>query len=141
MNRKTAGIATVTVLVGSIVLTACGGGGSSTVDGLRDDLKTKAAVKEISHYETQIKSKTVCTRKVKGVCKSTKTEKETKRVKVIDKAAKPALYCVELDDVNGSVKDDDVWYTVTLATYVKAAAKDEGDPIKKMSYSHSGCWR
>ena len=140
MNRKTAGITTVTALVGSIVLTACGGGGSSTVDGLRDDLKTKAAVKEISHYVIKPKTKRVCTGT--GVKRKCHTVTDgTKRVKVIDKAAKPALYCVELDDVNGSVKDDDVWYTVTLATYVKAAAKDEGDPIKKMPYSHSGCWR
>lgn len=140
MNRKTAAIATATALVGSIALTACGGGGSSTVDGLRDDLKTKSAVKEVSHYETKKKTKQVCTGT--GTKRRCRTVPDgTRRVKVVDKAGKPALYCVELDDVNGSTKDDDVWYTVTLATYTKAAAKDEGDKVKKMSYLHGGCWR
>lgn len=127
----------------ALALTACGSGEPTTVDGLRDDLKTQAAVKEVSHYETKTKYKTKCVAKdKKGRCTSSvKVANGTKREKVVDKPAKPALYCVELDDVNGSTKDDDVWYTVTLATYVKAAAKDEGDPIKKMPYNHSGCWR
>lgn len=127
----------------ALVLTACSSGEPTTVDGLRDDIRTKAAVKEVAHYKVKAKTKRVCAAKdKKNRCTRYEDKPDgTKRVKVVDKAAKPALYCVELDDVNGSAKEDDVWYTVSLATYLKAAAKNEGDPIRKMSYSHSGCWR
>jgi len=105
------------------------------VSGDRDDVKKVDAVKEKSHKE--LASSTTCTRRVAGKCKATKTTKTWK--KVVDQAAKPALYCVELDNVNGSAKDDDVWYTTTSAVYWKAVAKHEGDRMKFMPL-HGGCW-
>jgi hypothetical protein len=142
LQPKPSNLALVVGLVTGGVLIASCSSGSTTVDGRRDDVKTKAAVREVSHYETKAKTKRVCvSRNKKGKCTSYVDRPDgTKRVKVVDKPGKPALYCVELDDVNGSKSDDDVWYTVTMSTYVKAAAKDEGDKIKNMSYNHSGCW-
>lgn len=130
------------LLIGStlVALAACSGG-SSEVKGLRDDVKTKAAVIERSHYELKKKTKTECTRRVKGVCKSSRTVPDgVKRVKVVDRPGQPALYCVELDDVNGSKSDDDAWYTVNLVDFTKAAAMNEGTKIK-FTPKHSGCWR
>ena len=106
-----------------------------TVSGARDDVKTVAAVKERSHKVKT--SKRECTRKVNGKCKSYRTVTGWK--KVVDKQGKPALYCVELDNVNGSAKDDDVWYTTTSTTYLKALALSEGDAIK-FKPLHGGCW-
>lgn len=105
------------------------------VTGARDDVKQKAAVKERSHKEKTSERK--CTRKVNGRCKSYRTVVGWK--KVVDVRAKPALYCVELDDVNGSTKDDDVWYTVRSTTYWSAAGKPEGSAVK-FTPIHGGCW-
>jgi hypothetical protein len=105
------------------------------VSGDRDDVKYKAAVREKSHKE--LASSTKCTRRVAGKCKATKTTKTWK--KVIDRRAKPALYCVELDNVNGSSKDDDVWYTTSSSVYWSAVAKHEGDRMK-FKPIHGGCW-
>lgn len=118
-----------------LAVAACGGTGTSAVKGDRDDVKNRAAVKELSHKG--LASSTTCTRKVAGKCKSYKTTKTWK--KVVDRKAKPALYCVELDNVNGSAKDDDVWYTVQASTYWSAAGKQEGSPMK-FTPIHTGCW-
>lgn len=107
-----------------------------SVWGHRDDIRTVAAVKEKSHQEK--KTKRVCSRRKDGKCKSYKTIPDGTR-KVVDRAAKPALYCVELDDVNGSAKDDDVWYATTQVVYLKAASLSEGDTIKFLPL-HGGCW-
>lgn len=141
MNRTARAIVAGTATALAFGMVGCSGG-STTVDGLRDDVKTKPAVREVSHYVIKAKTKRVCVAKdKKGKCTRSEDKPDgTKRVKVIDKPGKPALYCVELDNVNGSKSDDDAWYTVDMSTYVKAAAKDVGDPIKKMSYNHSGCW-
>lgn len=105
------------------------------VNGDRDDVRKVAAVKEVSHKEKKTERK--CTSKVNGKCKAYKTETSWK--KVVDKSAKPALYCVELDNVNGSSKDDDVWYTTSATTYLKALGKDEGEALKFRPV-HGGCW-
>lgn len=130
-------------LAGALLTTSCSSDGPTTVDGLRDDLKQAAAVREVYHIATQARTKTECaSRNANGKCTSYRTVGDgTKRVKVVDKPGKPALYCVELDDVNGSKSDDDVWYTVSLSTYVKVSASDEGAAVKDMSYLHAGCWR
>jgi len=107
----------------------------TSVHGLRDDIKSTKAVAERSH-KVKTTSKE-CTRKVNGKCKSYRTVVAWK--KVIDQHAKPALYCVELDNVNGSSKDDDVWYTTSWATYHKAALLAEGDAMK-FTPIHGGCW-
>jgi hypothetical protein len=121
-----------------IGVTACSANApaQSDVSGARDDVKKVAAVKEVSHKVK--KTKRVCSLKVSGKCKSYKTVDDGYK-KVVDKAGKPALYCVELDDVNGSSNDDDVWYATTASTYLKALALEEGDAIKFRPI-HGGCW-
>jgi hypothetical protein len=108
----------------------------TTAWGGRDDLKTVPAVKEVSHQEK--KTKRECSRRKNGKCKSYRTVSDGYK-KVVDVKAKPALYCVELDDVNGSAKDDDVWYTISMSTYFKASRLSEGDTIKFLPI-HGGCW-
>jgi len=107
-----------------------------SVSGARDDVRSVAAVKEVSHKVK--KTKRVCARKVAGKCKSYKDVPDGWK-KVVDTRAKPALYCVELDNVNGSAQDDDVWYTTSITTYLKAQALSEGDAIK-FKPLHGGCW-
>ena len=107
-----------------------------SVTGTRDDVKKVAAVKEVSHKVPKYKSK--CVRKVAGKCKAYKSVRDGYK-KVVDKAGKPALYCVELDNVNGSAKDDDAWYTVTASDYTKALFKAEDEHLS-FKPIHSGCW-
>jgi len=123
--------------VGAVALSvaACGASGPSEVKGDRDDTRKIAAVKELSHKEKKTERK--CTRKVNGKCKSYRTETTWK--KVVDRAGKPAVYCVELDNVNGSAKDDDVWYTVRQHDYTIALFKAE-DAGLKFTPIHTGCW-
>ena len=128
-------------IVGALVLgvAACGSPNApdqTKVSGNRDDVKKVEAVKEKSHKVK--KTKQVCSRKVAGKCKSYKTVADGTR-KVVDRKAKPALYCVEVDNVNGSAQNDDAWYATTGTTYLKALALEEGDAIKFKAL-HTGCW-
>lgn len=132
--RNAVGIATLMLAVA-----ACGSPNAPAqkpVSGDRDDVKSVASVRETSHRVA--KTKRVCSRKVAGKCKSYKTVPDGYK-KVVDRRAKPALYCVELDNVNGSSKDDDVWYTTSSATYFKAVGLAEGDAMKFRPI-HGGCW-
>ncbi|QKY79565.1 hypothetical protein SEA_PHTOWN_82 [Streptomyces phage PHTowN] len=115
-------------IAGALMLgvAACGSDGPSEVTGTRDDVRKVAAVKEKSHQERT--SKRECTRRVNGSCKSYKTVKGWK--KVVDRAGKPARYCVELDDVNGDKGRDDEWFTVTHHDYTKALFKAEDEGLK-----------
>lgn len=132
------------VAVLGLALTACGE--PKEVSGVFDETKYKAgkpAVQEKSHMVTKTRNKTTttCTRRVKGICKSsvTTTKPETYTEKVIDrpyKPAKPAKYCVELDKVNG---ENDVWFNVSMETWNSLADKAEGFKVKKMKYNHKGC--
>lgn len=125
-------------IAGVLVLTvaACGDDKPSEVKGDRDDIKAVKAVKEVSHKEK--KTKRVCSRRVSGKCKSYKTVPDGYK-KVVDKPGKPARWCVELDNVNGSAKDDDAWYTTSQAVYLKAQSLKEGEALK-FTPIHSGCW-
>lgn len=129
-------VAVAGALVLSVASCDAGAPVQKKVYGFRDDVKHKPAVKEVSHQEK--KTKQECSLRIKGSCKSWRTVPDGTK-KVVDKKAKPALYCVELDDVNGSAKDDDVWYTVTARTYFKAVAKEPGNKIKFRPI-HGGCW-
>ena len=122
------------VPVVALAVAACAEGGPSEVKGTRDDVRKIAAVKELSHKERT--STRECTRKLNGRCKSYKTVKGWK--KVIDRRAKPAVYCVELDDVNGDAGKDDVWYTVHQHDYTVALFKAE-DAGLKFTPIHTGC--
>lgn len=147
MNKSMVSIAGVAVL--GLALTACGE--PKEVSGLRDDVRyTKAvkAVPAVTHKESKqvAKYKTVCTRYVKGSCKSSTRvfdgyKNETKVI--VDKPGKPgksAVYCVELDHVkDGDSYRDDVWFNVDSAAYYSAFGKSEGASISKMKYNHEGC--
>lgn len=153
MNRKisaaVAGTATALVLG----LVGCGSSGSSTVSGDRDDVKHVTEMSHLAYRTVPIKTQKCTTKRTSHTsgsgkkrrtyysndrsCKSVTTGHRRESYKQV---TRDAAYCVELDNVNGSKKNDDVWYTVTSATYYKAARKHEGDRIKKMSYAHSGCW-
>lgn len=122
------------VPVVALSVAACGADGPSEVSGTRDDVRHVAAVKEKSHKEK--KTERVCTRKVNGKCKSYRTDTIWK--KVVDRAAKPARYCVELDNVNGNKDEDDVWYTVHQSDYTKALFKAE-DAGLKFTPVRAGC--
>lgn len=127
-------IRNVAMVGGLVVALAACGGGQKEVTGSRDDVQKVAAVKELSHKEKKTERK--CTRKVNGKCKSYRTDTVWK--KVVDRRAKPAVYCVELDNVNGDQDHDDVWYTVTSTVYTKALFKAEDDGMK-FTPLHSGC--
>lgn len=133
--------------IGAMALTACGE--PAKASGNFDETKYKAsvkAVKEVSHTVKvkEKKTKSVCTRKVKGVCKSHKDVPDGFKwvdKKIIDKPGKPAKsakYCVELDNVGGK-DNDDVWFNVSHSTYLKHFGKDEGAEVKDMEYNHKGC--
>lgn len=124
-------------IAGALMLgvAACGSDGPSEVTGTRDDVRKVAAVKEKSHQEK--KTKRVCTSRKNGSCKSYKTVPDGWK-KVIDRHAKPARYCVELDNVNGDAGKDDVWYTVRQDDYTKALFKAE-DAGFKFTPLHEGC--
>lgn len=128
----------VGLAVGGLLIAACSSG-PSTVKGKRDDLRQISAVSEQSHYKTEAKTKRVCVSRKNGRCTSYVTRPDgTKRVKVIDRKAKPAVWCVELDDVNGKRTRDDRWYEVTSTVYLKMAHKNEGDRVK-FNYLATGC--
>lgn len=119
-------------------LIGCSGGSGGKVSGLRDDVKHKSAVSEQSHTERKAKSRRSCSGS--GKKKSCRTVTNGyKNVKVIDRHSKPALYCVELDNVNGNKDDDDQWYEVTSSVYYKMADKNEGAKVTSMKYSVTGC--
>lgn len=121
-----------------LAVTACdpNAPAEKAVSGTRDDVKKVAAVQEKSHRTPKYKS--VCARKVDGKCKSYKSVRDGYK-KVIDRQAKAAVYCVELDNVNGSAKDDNAWFTVTAVDYSKALYKAEDEDLK-FKPIHSGCW-
>lgn len=159
-KAERSGLAFVSGALAVGLLAGCGGSGSTTVSGNRDDLRHKLAVHAVTvpstrvvgvyskHCTTTHGSKTVGSgkkrhsmRTTSTKCKNVKTGSKTESYRKTVKPGKPALYCVELDNVNGSKKNDDVWYTVTSTTYYEATRKDEGDKVKRMSYLHTGCWR
>lgn len=142
MTNRTA-TALATLIAGMLVLTGCSDAGGK-VSGNRDDVKHKSAVAEVSHTK-QVK-KTKKTRTCSGTgkkkrCSTSSRSNGYKSVKVVDKPGKPALYCVELDNVNGKPTRDDRWYEVTSSVYYKMASKNEGAKVTKMKYLTTGCSR
>lgn len=116
----------------AVFLTGCGASTSATVSGTRDDVKQVSA-KYRTSSRTVTDYRNSCS---KGKCKKVRTgsHKETYRQKV-----RSAKYCVELDNVNGNSRKDDVWYTVSSSVYAKYAAMNEGDRVSRMSYISHGC--
>lgn len=156
MNRNavTAGIATAALLG----LVGCSSGGGSETPTVRkarlDDVKhvaakkavTQPATRMVTDYRNECKTKTR-TKRVNGKT-ITETYQDCNRVSVgthqesytrTVKAAKPAKWCVELDDVNGKRDQDDEWFTVSHRVYTKWADRNEGSKVKRMEYIRKGC--
>lgn len=131
--------ATALVVV-AFVVTGCSSE-PAKVSGLLDEVKMKPAVSEKSHTEVRDKKKSVCVSKnKKGVCTSHASRADgTEKVKVVDRKAKSAVYCVELDNVNGKPTDDDQWFEVSLSTFSKWADAGEGVKVTDMEYTVTGC--
>lgn len=132
MNRKTSALVagTATALVFGLV--GCGASEPSKVSGALDDVKH---LRSVAAKTKQVpKTKKVCTRRVKGVCKSSATRPDGTKTETI-KPAKPARWCVELDNVNGDKDRDDVWFEVSSGTYNKWDDEDEGVKVVDMTYS------
>lgn len=140
LNPKPSKIVLVAGLVTGGLLVASCSSGPTTVKGKRDDLRQITAVAERSHIEVKPNKVRECVAKdKKGKCiRWDMVTRGTKSVKVIDRKAKPAVWCVELDDVNGKRTRDDRWYEVTSTVYLKMAHKNEGDKVK-FEYLTTGC--
>ncbi len=148
MPQKNLIVLAAGVIGGALLLTGCGGG-TSTVSGNLDDVKWVPSVKAVpavTHktHKTETKYKNVCVAKNKaGRCtRSSRVKDGTKTVTVTvtDKPAKPsksAMYCVELDNVNGKRTHDDQWYLVSWSTYSKWSDESEGTKVRKMEYQRS----
>lgn len=139
MNRITR--ATLAGTSAALVLGLVGcSGGSTEVKGKRDDLRQIAAKVEKSHTEVKPNKVRECAAKdKKGNCtRWREVTRGTKSVKVVDSPAKPAVWCVELDNVNGKSTRDDRWYEVTSTVYQDMADKNEGDKVK-FKYLTTGC--
>lgn len=156
MNRSTRAILAGTTATLVLSLAACSGSDKpSKASGLFDEVKSAkavAAVREVSHNETKRvpKTKSECASKnKKGVCTSYRTVPDgfkTETKKVVDKPgkpAKPAMYCVELDNVNGDKDRDDVTFEVGYSTYAKYTEHNEGAKVTDMKYTRevSSCKR
>lgn len=140
-------------IVGALALTGCSDSHTSgTASGSLDDLKYHASVRSVAaktHKETKREKQTkrVCSGTgAKRTCKTVDDGYKTVTVTVTDKPGKPgkpAMYCVELDNVNGKADDDDQWFEVSASTYTQWTGKTEGTKVKKMRYDRklSSCSR
>ncbi|QNJ57691.1 hypothetical protein SEA_KEANU_86 [Streptomyces phage Keanu] len=162
MNRKASAIIAGLTATAALGLVGCSGDDPAKASGLRDDVKhvkatkavTKPATRTVVDYrnDCQTKFRTVTKSSGTGTSRRTWTEQEpyqdctkvrvgthqesyTKTVK----AAKPAKWCVELDDVNGDKDADDQWFRVSSGVYADQAAKNEGAKVTDMEYQHKGC--
>lgn len=145
MNRIARATIAGTTAALALTLTGCFGGDDEggKASGLRDDVKHtayKAGKPAKTHTKTTTGTKRQCTGTgTKRVCTTVpdvKTETVTDRPAV---PAKPAKWCVELDDVNGNQDDDDQWFTVTSGVYADQVTKNEGAKVTDMKYLHKGC--
>jgi len=134
---------------GLLVLTGCSGEPSKT-SGLLDDVKYVKAVKAVPAKTHQVSQKTpetvsYCKTKNKnGSCKTWGTKKTgryvTSYVTVTDAPGKPgksAMWCVELDRVQGDQDHNDQWYEVSWKTYSKWENEIEGTKVTDMEYFRS----
>lgn len=159
MNRNavTAGISAI-LLLGLVGCSAGSSGDDNRVFGRLDDVKhikaskavTKPSTRTVVDYERTCSMKPVV--KSSGSGKTRRTWTETKQdcnrtrvgshqvayTKVV-KPAKPARWCVELDNVNRDSNADDQWFTVDALVYNKWADRREGSKVKRMPYLRKGC--
>lgn len=128
------------LVITAFALTACGSTENSKASGLLDEVKSAKAVAGVP-----AKTRVVPNTGVEGYCaaykdgrctlRSTRPKTGT-RIETIEpgKPAKSAMYCVELDNVNGNKDRDDVLFQVNHATYLKWVGANEGVKVTDMSY-------
>lgn len=145
--RFTAGYAglAVTTALGLMVLSACSSEPQKT-SGLLDEVKYSGAVKSVpakTHTDTrrEAKTKRSCSGSgTKKTCSTVPDGFKTIKVVVTDKPAKPgksAIWCVELDNVNGKPNEDDRLFEVSWETYSKWENEGEGTKVTDMVYVRS----
>jgi hypothetical protein len=141
-------------VAGALTLTACSGG--ATVSGRLDDTRYvpgrsavyTTATRTVPTYTrrctTKTRTKTTGSGKFRKTstesyrdCQNVRTGSRTESYRKTIEPAKSAIYCVELDDVNGDKDRDDRWYEVDGSTYYRWAGKDEGALVNKMPYRQS----
>ncbi|NEC84769.1 hypothetical protein [Streptomyces sp. SID12501] len=118
-----------------------------TVHGLRNAVRHVTAKTAKATRPHLVKKCTSATRQVKhtertgtGTAKRTRTWYTTERyqkcantrsgTETYTRVVRQERWCVSLDDVDGDTERDAVWYQVTHATYVDAAATDRLDPLE-----------
>lgn len=138
------GLVGATVL--GLALTACGASSPAKTSGNLDDVKYLPSVRfvpAVTHKVTKTvpKTKRTCTGTgLKKKCTDKADGTKTVRTTVTDHPAVPgksAMYCIELDNVEGNSRKDDQWYAVTWKTYSKWDDKNEGARVTSMPYLHS----
>lgn len=137
--------ATALVVLSAIALTACGSD-TKTASGRFDEVKSAKAVKAVYkpatrlvtdyHNECQTKTRTKVVNKRTVVetyqdCSKVRVGTRTESYRKLVKPGKDAMYCVELDQVDGR---NDVLFEVTHGTYLEFADKREGVEVKSMEY-------
>ncbi|MEU9455966.1 hypothetical protein [Streptomyces sp. NPDC048277] len=151
-GKRLAMAATVTFLIAALGAcsggtgTASGGSGAGndddTVRGLKDSVRHITATTTRATRPHLVKRCSTATRRVRhtsgsgsGSRRRTRTWYTTERYRsctqvqrgteTYRKTVRPEEWCVELDDVNGDRKRDDVWYRVSRQTYGDALGADD----------------
>lgn len=138
MRIRSVAVAWTAGMSAALSVTACqpDAPAQKSVWGHRDDIRHVERVTKkdkVKKYDSKCLRMSRAERRRKNItCKKPWFE-------TVVKTVRPEAWCVELDDVNGSAKDDDVWYTTTRVVYLKAASLSEGDTIKFLPL-HGGCW-
>ncbi|MFG2964619.1 hypothetical protein ACGFZS_15195 [Streptomyces sp. NPDC048288] len=126
-----------------------------TVHGLKDDVRHIAAKTARATRPHLVRKCTTATRRVRhtsssgsGSKRKTRTWYTTERYRSCTKVrsgtetyrrtVRAEQWCVELDDVNGDPKTDDVWYQVGRTVYDDARAADDHARLEFVP-AHEGC--
>ncbi|MET9081607.1 hypothetical protein ABZX77_06830 [Streptomyces sp. NPDC004237] len=126
-----------------------------TVHGLKDDVRHIAAKTTRATRPHLVRKCTTATRRVRhtsgsgsGSKRKTRTWYTTERYRSCAKVrsgtetyrrtVRAEEWCVELDDVNGDPKTDDVWYQVGRTVYDDARAADDHARLEFVP-AHEGC--
>ncbi|MEV8335075.1 hypothetical protein [Streptomyces niveus] len=143
----------VTLLVGA--LSACGSSDDPAVSGLRDDLRHTPQKTVIDTRPRIVEKCTTGTKRVRhtsttgaGSKRTTRTwytEEPTRTCKKVrrgtesfTRVVRQERWCVELDNVDGTASNDDVWFEVDVDTYA-AAVKAEATERISFTPLREGC--
>lgn len=125
MSRTARTAAGVAILIAT--LAACKGDDLKPVEGARDDLRYVAPVYRMETKQVNTYTTRCTTSKGSTTCKQVKTGTRSETHNVLQRAER---WCVELDNVNGDPRADDLWYTVDQGTHQLASETVEGKLIK-----------